>query len=162
MSLHINEFVASIGNPAKTYLWSIAIPSIAISDLRGQTAQFPGVGSSDIELWYQGQKANFAGGPEYEHTWQVVMAESEKGDIGAAIKAWRQKCWNQTDGSQVVPAEYKEDITIKALRATDGVAWLTCTLHGAYPKTVDAVDLDRSANTEAWKWSVTFNYDYWD
>jgi hypothetical protein len=162
MALHINEFTGSIGTPARTYLWDLAIPSLAdLGSIRAQTAQFPSVGSTDVELFYQGHPIKFAGAIEYEQTWTVTIAESENGDVYNALYDWRTKISNQADNIQGAPGDYKENITVKALKSTDGAPWLQAMLYGCYVKTIDAIDLDRSANTEAWKWSVTFSFDYW-
>jgi hypothetical protein len=162
MALHINEFTGSIGTPARTYLWDLAIPSLAdLGSIRAQTAQFPSVGSTDVELFYQGHPIKFAGAIEYEQTWAVTIAESETGDVYNALYAWRQNITEQNSGVMAAPADYKEDITVKALKSQDGSPWLQAILYGAYLKTIDAVDLDRSANTESWKWSCTFSFDYW-
>ena len=162
MGLFIEEFKTSIGNPARTYIWEIVVPGLAISTFRAQSTEYPSAGSTDVELWYQGQKVLFAGAAEYSYNWACVLAEDDEGLVYKELYKWRQDCWKQEAATQVVPSAYKKDILIKCLKSTDGSPWLQARLHGAYPKTVDVVALDRSANTDAWKWSVTFNFDWWE
>ena len=107
-----------------------------------------------------GQKVLYPGAVEYENTWTVEIAESEYGNVIAELYAWRQLIWHQETGTSSIPTEFKKTITIAALNS-QGVPWLRVGLKGAYPKTIDAVDLDRSNNSEAWKWNVTFNFDWW-
>lgn len=162
MGLHISEFTNSISSPARTYIWSVTIQGFPqLGNLRAQTSQFPMVGSQDIELYYQGQKVLFAGAVEYEHTWKCTFAEDENGQIASALYAWRNDIWQEGAALQQIPTQYKRTVVIKALRSLDGSAWLTGELKGAYLKTIDAVDVDRSAATNAWKWDCTFNYDFW-
>jgi len=158
MGLSITDFISNIANPAKSFLWNILIPRLPLSQFVAQTAQFPSVGSTDIDLFYMGQTIKFAGAVEYEHTWVVNIVESEQLIIYNLIYAWRQLIWNQITGTAVIPALYKDDVTVQGLTAL-GLPWITGILHGVYPKLIDAVELDRSANTEAWKWNVTFSFD---
>lgn len=161
-NLNVTQFTSSIGSPAKTFLWEVIIPRFdALGNIRAQTAQFPGEDSTEMELFFQGQKCVFPGSIEFEHTWAAVFAESEKGDFYAELKAWRKEIFDKTAGTAQPPDEVKERITIRGLKAADGEPWIEAILLGAYPKTIDALDLDRSANTESWKWNVTFSYDSW-
>jgi hypothetical protein len=160
MNMHIQDFTAIVGNPAKQFLWEVIIPALPFSAIKAQSTQFPGVGSTDIELWHMGQSAKFVGTVEYEHTWNCSIVESESGDVFNAMYAWKQLCFDQKTGSMQDVAAYKRDITIKALTSA-GNAWATIKLKGAYPKSIDTVEMDKSANTESFKFQLQFNYDYW-
>ena len=161
MSLNIQQFKAQMGTPAKLFNWSVFIPNIPTAQFKAQSTQIPAIGSTDIDLFYQGETIKYAGAPEYEHTWTIQIAESQAGDIWNAIWLWRQLVYNQTTGISGPPALYKSPITVLALNDL-GVPWLQILIKGAYPKNVDAIDIDRSNNTESWKWNVTFNFDNWD
>lgn len=161
MGLHMQDFVANVGQPARPYIFTVIIPGMPLAMFKAQTAQWPGVGSTDVDLFYKGQTIKYAGAVEYEHTWPVQIVESEVGDMYAGLYAWRQLVWSQRTGISAIPALYKKEIVIQA-RTTSDVIWLSGILHGAYPKTIDPVELDAGANTESWKWSVTFSYDWWD
>lgn len=160
--MHINEFVAAVGNPAKMFLWDVVIPGLpALTGIRAQTGQVPGVGNTDIDLFHMGQMAKFAGAVEYEHTWAVTIVESEGGDIYNALYQWQQLVNNQADGIGGDPIVYKRDIIFTAL-TSKGNPWMTKVIKNAYPKNIDTIDMDKAANTEAFKWGVTFNFDWWE
>lgn len=161
MALQVSEFISNIANPAKSFLWNVIVPRLPLVQFTAQTAQFPSVGSTDIDLFYQGQMIKFAGAIEYEHTWVMNFVESETAIIYNALYEWRQLLWDQVTGLAAVPAAYKDRVTVQAL-TSQGIPWLTARLKGVYPKIVDAVEMDRSANTEAWKWNVTFSFDEWE
>lgn len=157
----MQDFVANVGQPARPYIFSVVIPGISMATFKAQTAQWPGVGSTDIDLFYKGQTIKYAGAVEYEHTWTCQIVESEVGDIYAGLYSWRQLVWSQSTGISAPPALYKREIVLQARTTLDSI-WLSGVLHGAYPKTIDPVELDTSANTESWKWNITFSYDWWD
>lgn len=162
MGLNITDFINAVQQPARTYLWDVAIQNMpALTTFKAQTAQFPGIGSTDVDLFYQGQTIKYAGAAEYEHSWVLNVVESEIADIYDGLYAWRQQIWEQTSGISLPPSIYKKKIVVIGV-STVGVPWIRAQLNGAYPKLVDAVELDRSANTEAWKWNVTFSYDSWE
>lgn len=162
MPLDINQFTQNIASPARLYIWEVVIPGVIDAGFRAQTSQFPSVGSTDIDLFYQGETVKFAGAPEYEHIWTCEFAEGEDGAIYNALYDWRQQIWSQTEFSQQAPAVYKRDIQVNCLKSSDSTPWVSAVLHGCYPKTIDALALDRSANTEAVKWSVQFSFDNWN
>lgn len=160
MSLHIQNFTTAIGNPAKTFLWNVIIPGAPMVSFKAQTTQFPAVGSADMELHYQGQPAKFAGAVEYEHTWSLVIAESEIGDVFDFLYSWRQLIWNQLTAQSESPVLYKRPVQVIG-KTSMGGNWISAMMMGAYPKNIDAIDLDRSSNSDIWKWSVQFNFDWW-
>lgn len=161
MPLNIEEFKGAIGSPARSFIFDVMIPRIPSATYRAQTAQIPSEGSTDMELFYQGHPVKFHGTVEYEHTWTATFVESENGEFIRGLSAWRQSIYDAETGNSGVPADYKDNIVIKVLRSGDGRPWLTGTLYGAYPKQIEAMDLDRSANTETVKWSISFNFDTW-
>lgn len=162
MALHIQDFTSAINNPAKPFLWDVFIPSLPFTTgIRAQTAQWPGVGSTDIDLFHMGQLAKFSGTVEYEHTWTVAIVESEFGDVYNALYAWRQLVFDQETGVGGNPAIYKRDIEMRAL-TSEGQPWAIIVLRQCYPKNIDPVDLDKANNTEAWRFNVVWNYDWWE
>jgi len=160
MSLNIATFAASIGNPAKPFLFEVIVNFLPVLTIRAQTTQYPGVASTDSELYSQGQKILYAGSVEYENTWTVSVAESETGDMYRSIMAWRYMVYDQRTGQLGDPRDYKK-IGIVRLKTSINTVWASMTLFGLYPKSIDTLDLDAAANTETVKWNLTFNYDYW-
>jgi len=158
--LHIQEFTSIVGNPAKIFQWEILIPALPISSIKAQSAQFPGVGSTDIDLYHMGQIAKFPGTVEYEHTWQCVIVESESGDVFNAMYEWKQLIHDQKTGFQDSPASFKKDVIIMGISSAS-IPWIKIVLKQAYPKSIDTLELDKASNTEAWKWTLLFNYDWW-
>ena len=158
--LHISEFTAIVGNPAKQFLWEVLIPALPISSIKAVSTQFPGSGSTDIDLYHMGQLAKFAGTVEYEHTWQCTIVESESGDVFNAMYEWKQLVFDQKTGVQADVAAYKRDVMLTMLTSIN-TPWAKIVLKGAYPKDISTVEIDKSANTEAFKWVIMFNYDFW-
>ncbi len=161
MPLDINDFKGAIGSPARSFIFDVHIPRISSAVYRAQTAQIPSEASTDIDLFYQGHLVKFHGQVEYEHLWTATFVESETGEFIRDLSRWREQIYNPDTGRSGIPSRYKDIITIKVLRSDNGSPWLTGKLYGAYPKSIDALDLDRSANTETVKWSVQFNFDTW-
>ena len=162
MSLHIDDLKSSIGSPARVFLWDVAIPSLKIASFQAQTSALPGVDSTDMELFYQGQAVKFPGSVEYSQEWTCEIAESEKGNVMTSLFGWRERVFNQKNGKAGDIETVKEDVVIKALKSSDGTAWLTYKLHGVYPKSIGEVSLDRSANTDILQWEIAFSYDWWE
>ena len=160
--LHVGDFTNTIGNPAKSFKWDIIVPALpVVGSFHAQTAQVPAKGHTIIDLFHMGQVAKFPGAVEYEHTWPVTFVESETGIIHNALWEWSQLVFNQTTGVMSNPNVFKRDITARML-TDNGATWATFVLHNCYPQNVDPVELDKSANTEAFKWTVTFSFDWWD
>jgi len=158
--MHISDFTSIVGNPAKQFMWDVLIPALPVSSIKAASAQFPGVGTTDIDLFHLGQMAKFAGTVEYDHTWTCAIIESESGDVFNAMFEWHQLIFDQETGVMQDVAAYKRDITLSMLTNVN-TTWAKITLKGAYPKSIDTVEIDKSANTEAFRWNLTFNYDYW-
>jgi hypothetical protein len=159
--LHISDFTAIVGNPAKQFMWDVLIPALPISSIKALSSQFPGVGSTDIDLYHLGQLAKFPGTVEYEHTWTCSIVESESGDVFNAMYEWKQLVHDQKTGVQQDVAAFKRDITLSMLTSA-GTPWARVILKAAYPKSIDTVEIDKSANTEAFKWNLVFCYDWWE
>lgn len=160
--MHISDFTASVGNPAKPFKWDVIIPALPISTgIRAQSTQWPSIGSTIIDLFHMGQIAKYPGAPEYEHTWPTNIVESETGDIFNAVWQWRQLVFDQVTGLQANVDVFKRDITLHCKTDNDTI-WAICVLRNAFPLTVEAVDLDKSANTEAYRWNVIWSFDWWD
>lgn len=158
--MHIADFTSIVGNPAKVFMWEVLIPALPIGSIKAATTQFPGVGSTDIDLYHLGQLAKFPGTVEYEHTWMCSIVESEAGDVFNAMYEWKQLIFDQNTGVMADVAAFKRDVSLSML-TTAGSVWAKVILKGAYPKSIDTLELDKSANTEAVKWNLLFNYDYW-
>jgi hypothetical protein len=159
--LHISDFTAIVGNPAKQFMWEVLIPALPVSSIKALSTQFPGVGSTDIDLYHLGQLAKFPGTVEYEHTWTCSIVESESGDVFNAMYEWKQLIHDQKTGVQQDVAAFKRDITLTMITSVES-PWAKIVLKQAYPKSIDTVELDKSANTEAFKWNLVFNYDWWE
>jgi hypothetical protein len=159
--MHIADFTAILGNPAKPFMWEVLIPALPINSIQAQSTQFPNSGSTDIDLFHMGQIAKFPGTVEYDHVWPCTIVESESGVVFNSIFEWKQLVFDQSTGIQADVAAFKRNIVLSCLTSANTV-WAKCILKGAYPKSIDAVELDKSANTEAYKWVVQFNYDYWE
>jgi hypothetical protein len=159
--LHISDFTAIVGNPAKQFMWDILIPALPVSSIKAASAQFPGVSTTDIDLFHLGQIAKFPGTVEYEHTWTCSIVESESGDVFNAMYEWHQLLHDQKTGVQADVSAYKRDVVLDMLTSA-GSSWAKIVLKQAYPKSIDTVELDKSANTEAYKWNLVFSYDWWE
>lgn len=159
--IHISDFTAIVGNPAKAFMWDVLIPALPVSSIKAESSQIPGVSATDIDLWHLGQLAKFVGTVEYDHTWNCTIVESETGDVFNAINAWQQLCFDQKTGVMAVPSVYKRDITLNMLTSS-GSTWLSIIIKNAYPKANPALDISKADNTVAIKWNLTFNYDWWE
>jgi hypothetical protein len=161
MSLSVQQFKSVMGSPAKVFNWNIFIADMPLAQFKAQTTQVPSVASSDMELWYQGEKVLYHGSVEYEHNWVCQVAESQDGIIYNSIYAWRQLVFSQTAGLSGTPLLYKRPVTIQLLN-DQKIPYLGWVLKGCYPKQIDTIDLDRANNTEVLKWGITFNFDSWE
>ena len=159
--LHISDYTAIVGNPAKVFMWDVLIPALPISSIKAQSTQVPGVSLTDIELYHLGQKALFPGTVEYDHNWTCTIVESESGDVFNAMHAWHTLCFDQKTGVMSDVSAVKRDISLTMLTSA-GSAWLRLVLKNAYPKTIGSVQIDKSSNSEAYKWELGFNYDWWE
>lgn len=159
--LHISDYTALVGNPAKAFMWDVLIPALPVSSIKALSSQVPGVSLTDMELWHLGQKALFPGTVEYTHTWNCTVVESESGDVYNAMSAWHNLIFDQKTGVMGDVAAFKRDVTINMLTSS-GSTWLSLILKGAYPKEIAELEIDKSNNAEPVKWVLNFNFDWFE
>lgn len=166
------ENVRAYSNPARVYLWLVEIPDAPTSGSAGgrtgesnrslsfqaRKANIPEVSTEEITIPWMNAEFYVAGKTKYSEA-TLEFEENTALEIRKILEAWRVLIYDNIGGGSAPPSTYKRYIDI-TLMDGDGNDIKTFRLVGAWPKTINALDLDYSSNEVA-RWSVVFRYDYY-
>ena len=159
-----NRFWVAITSPsgATSAIWNDPAMGFLVKSF-----SLPAKTIGDIVVNFQGMQTKLAGDPTFDDA-SMVLHNDVAFSVKKFFQAWMEAIANtggadgstQVDGTNVrlAPAAYKTDITVTQLDRT-GSALATYILHGAYPKTMDAIELSMESSDTLEEMSISFAYD---
>ncbi len=117
-----------------------------------------------IQLSYYGRKLKYPGDRTYS-AWETKFYNDENHTIKNALEKWSQSL-NSAEGNlrsaaAATPFGYQVDITVRELSKIGGPALKEYKLVGAYPESVQAVNLNWGDNNTIQEITVVWQYQWW-
>jgi hypothetical protein len=132
-------------------------------NLTCRAAQLPAATVGSIDIGYFGRMIKVAGDRTFAD-WTITVMNDEDFVARAAFEAWSNyinQLQNNTrlaDSSEI--ATYKTDLEVRQY-SKSGNMLRKYIVSGAFPTTVDAIDLNWETQNQIETFGVTFSYDYW-
>jgi len=148
----------------------LTIPTFVAADTGSDTkfrftaraAQLPAATISAIDVGYFGRMIKFAGDRTFAD-WTVTVLNDEDFLVRSMLEKWSNALnkleanQRQTYGSE---NDYKATMNVIQY-AKDGTPIRSYDIIGAFPTTIDAIDLNWETQNQVESFGVTFAYDYW-
>lgn len=157
----------------KWELWIPKPPKVANWDMddmiiRCRAAVIPGRGNEPIESNFMGQKQFFPGKPIFPNSFVAMFEEFEDKKVSEFLYSWQQSMHDYSGQIAANPgasvsegkAGIKTDMSLYQY-GFNGNLIQKLTFKNAWVQNVDDVSLDYTG-AESVKYSVTFQYDYWN
>jgi hypothetical protein len=127
-----------------------------------RAAQLPAATVGSIDVGYFGRMIKVAGDRTFAD-WTITVINDEDFLVRSAMEKWsnyiNKLVANQRDGLGV-ETDYKANLTVKQYSKI-GTIIRAYTVVGAFPTTIDAIDLNWETQNQIETFGVTFSYDYW-
>jgi hypothetical protein len=127
-----------------------------------QAAQLPAATLSTIEVGYFGRKIKLAGDRTFAD-WTVQVMNDEDFLVRGMLEKW-SNALNKMEANQrqayVTENDYKATLNVIQY-SKDGNVIRSYDIIGAFPSTVDAINLSWDQQNQLETFGVTFSYDYW-
>jgi hypothetical protein len=142
-----NRFLVQMSGP-----WDEQMPYLV------KTASLPNRTIGNIELNWQGMKAKIAGDPTFDDI-SMTFINDYDWNIKNFIEKWIEDIAQMATNERTDHANYKGDITMMQLGRT-GEVIASYTLIGAFPISMDTVELSQDSSDTVEECTVSFTYDY--
>lgn len=135
-----------------------------------KAASFPGRTHDVIDFVYKGRSIPIRGQSGYEQEWSCTFYLTEDHALRDEFATWIEsldEVHNYVSASYAAPMRssshngYTREIKIYQQNYTDTGATAEYTLHNAFPKAVEAIDLNGSEATNILEFRVTFAYSHY-
>jgi len=124
-------------------------------------AQLPASVVGQVDVPFRGQVLKVAGDRTYEN-WTVTIINDDLFKGRDAFERWMNGInQNKTNQGIVSPATYQTDMIVEQL-TRDNLVSKTCTVRGAFPINVSAIDLSYDTTDAIEEFTVEFAYQYWE
>jgi len=182
-NFHIDNRMANLPDPQKTYCWELKIPNLngivtSIKDtedltVRCRSVSIPSRGNETIESTFFGWKQKFASKPTFGQTLSAVFEEFEDQLMSKALYEWNNKIFDTDKNSpsaggskatrkrNVAGLGYATDIYLYLYAFNKTKLEKSFRLYNAFPQDISDVSLDYGGS-DSIKYNVTFSYDYWN
>lgn len=166
--LRIQDFRDNVRDVARPnrFILSIPTPPKGIGNFNEEyqyhvrSASLPGRTTGDVtNLFWQGMNYKIAGDPTYDDL-TFTFLNNENFEVKKFFEMWINNINNTTTNERVSPADYKAVIQIDQL-GKSGTVIGTYYLQGAYPKSLEALELNQETIDAVEEFTVTFSLDYW-
>jgi hypothetical protein len=142
----------------------IGIDNVSVDKFRFvcEGASLPMGQVSEIEVPYFGRKIKVAGDRTFEN-WNVTVQNDEDFSVRALFETWSNalnRIVANVRDQNLDTENYKADLEVIQF-GKDGSAIRSYIIVGAFPTTIDAMDLNWDTTNTIEKFNVTFAYDYW-
>ena len=155
----------NLGNPARSYLFSVTIPNPRGSgdsttmQLRCRAASIPERSVETFNVpFMQTAGVQYAGPLKYSHTWDLSFFEGEDRASFDAFYSWAQLIVDDYAGTGVDDPSYKTNITLQLLTRSDGLPYNTIQLVGCFPITAKAIAL-KWGGKDMYEVAATMSFD---
>jgi T4-like virus tail tube protein gp19 len=143
----------SIGNEAETKI-----------NLTCRAAQLPAATVGSIDVGYFGRMIKIAGDRTFAD-WTITVMNDEDFVARVAFEKWSNYInmleLNVRQGGDVLETgTYKTDLDVRQF-GKNGQIIRRYKIIGAFPTTIDAIDLNWETQNQIETFGVTFSYDYW-
>lgn len=171
MAFNVNEIRSQLtlgGARASLFQVTIQNPANSVADIKVpfmvQSAQIPSATLGTIEIPYFGRKIKLAGDRTFAE-WTVTIINDEDFLIRNAMEQWSNTI-NSLQGNlrgfgAASPLLYKAQAQVIQYSKT-GLPLRTYQFNGIFPTEISAIDLDWNTTDEIERFSVTFQYDWWE
>ena len=171
MAFNVNEIRSQLtlgGARASLFQVTIQNPANSVADIKVpfmvQSAQIPSASLGTIEIPYFGRKIKLAGDRTFAE-WTVTIINDEDFLIRNAMEQWSNTI-NSLQGNlrgfgAASPLLYKAQAQVIQYSKT-GLPLRTYQFNGIFPTEISAIDLDWNTTDEIERFSVTFQYDWWE
>jgi len=122
-----------------------------------KSASLPNRVIGSIELGWQGMKAKIAGDPTFDSITLVCLNDYEW-NIKTYFETWLEGIATMSTNVRTAHADYKAEIIIEQL-GRDGETIATYKLLGAFPTSMDAIDLSTENYDQVEELSITIEFD---
>jgi hypothetical protein len=114
----------------------------------------------NIEVNWQGMKAKLAGDPTFEDFTMTFLNDYEF-KVKDYFEAWLEELATMETNIRTDHTTYKAEVLVQQL-GRDGSVLAEYTLKGAYPITMDAIELNQESADTVEEFNITFAYDYFE
>ena len=165
----ISAFAANLGNPQRTFLWTIIFPNIVGGGgtaqtiaLSAQSASMPERSQGVIKVPFQAAPPLIIPGKlEYPQSWDVTFVESESAQMMATWYAWAQQMVNDVSGVAGGDfADISANALFQLLSADGSTVTSEYTFTSLWVQKIGAVQVDY-ATSEIVRIPITFAYQGW-
>lgn len=165
--IKLSEFKSNVKDVARPnrFLVSFAGNGAAISGGWSETktylvksSQLPSREIGMLELNWQGMKTKLAGDPTFSDISFTVLNDVDF-EARNFFETWTENIANMSSNERTEHADYKGEVYLTQLGKT-GEKIAEYVLLGAFPVTVDAIDLSMDSVDTAEEFNVTMTYDY--
>lgn len=115
--------------------------------------------TGEIKAEWMNSNIKVGGRTEYSD-WNVTCRDTINGDAYDYFTQWREKVYNRTEGTSLVPGQYKESVNLELINNL-GTPTKQYTLIGAFPKVIGESTLEY-ATEGILTFQVTFAYDLFE
>jgi len=166
MGIALNDFKAKVQDVARPnrFLFSFASP-VAGADAETisylcKGAQLPSKTIGEIILNWQGMEAKIAGDPKFEPLTLTFINDYEQAGR-TTFESWMKFIADQSTNERESQTDYKVDATVQLL-GRKGETLATFKMYGAWPQSMDAVDLNTESTDQMSEFGITLGMDYWE
>lgn len=139
-----------------------------------KAAQLPASTVASIDIGYFGRKVKVAGDRTF-NDWTVTVMNDEDFLIRDVLESWSNQI-NQMEGNKMLlpsnisggaaASSYKQDLIVRQFTKNqpdsgDVLPIRQYKFIGAFPTSIDAIQLDWDRTNQVEEFDVTFAYDYW-
>jgi len=172
MAFNVNEFRSQLtGDGARPNLFEVSMPFPAFSlpanaqtklTFMCKTAQLPGATLGVVPVQYFGRELKFVGNRTFAD-WTVTVLNDEDFLVRSMFEKWSNALNKlQANVRQAYGSENDYKATLNVLQySKSGNLIRGYDIIGAFPTTVDSIDLNWDATNQIETFGVTFSYDYW-
>jgi len=124
-----------------------------------KAAQIPASTVEALEVPYQNRIIKLAGDRTFED-WTITVLNDQEFKYRGLFEEWMNRVNSHESDISTAPGEYKTQMAVEPHRRNDTKIG-TYTFEGAFPTSVEAIDLAWENGAEANEYTVTIAYDYW-
>lgn len=170
VGIRLDDFRGAVRDVARPnrFLMSLQTPPSGIPILITENQQYliratqlPSRTNGEItNVYWQGMQYKFAGDPTFENV-SFTFLNNASFDLKRVFELWMNGISNSITNERLKPSDYKGVIEIQQLSSTDSSVIANYRLHGAYPVSLDAVELGQETIDAVEEFVVQMSIDYW-
>ena len=126
-----------------------------------KAAQLPSSVVAQIDVPFRGRQLKIAGDRTFEN-WTATVIQESGMTVRNSFERWLNGINEHANGTGLVnPVDYQADLVVEQLDRNDNVI-KSCTIRGAFPVNLGAVDLSYETTDALAEYTVEFAYQYWE